>query len=90
MGIPMLALGSHLNKTMAIFKTYILLHIMLSRIHGTFAYLEAHLCSSIVHEVAERRLHAIRRCSLPRHALLSGVSISALRLRGRLRRRRRP
>lgn len=65
---------------------------MLPGIHGTPPKLQAHLRCWVVHEVPKRGLHgaAVSSSALRRHALLPCVSISALGLRGRLRRRRGP
>jgi hypothetical protein len=63
---------------------------MLSSIHSTLSKLQTHLRRRVVHEVPKWGLHgvAVSSSALLRHTLLPGVSISAVRLRRRLRRRR--
>ena len=69
-------------------NSYILLHIFLSSIYSTFANLETHLGSVVVHESPECGMRVV-----PTPAtlllLLPSISISTLGLRGRLRRWRR-
>ena len=45
-------------------KTYILLDILLSCIHGTLANLKAHLSSGVVHEASKSRMHVVSCLSL--------------------------
>jgi hypothetical protein len=61
-------------------ETYVLLHVLLSRVHGRLAHLEAELRGGVVHETAKCGVRVVGTALLRHATTLLCVAIAALRL----------
>jgi hypothetical protein len=61
-------------------KTYVLLHVLLSSVHGCLAHLEAELRGGVVHETTKCGVRIVGAALLRHATALLCVAIAALRL----------